>query len=122
MLSNPEQKAKLVTADLQTLRTSIPRSTTTLLAPGNLPDHGCKPWEVDGTARLSPPGIAGWADRCPVMVTGSEPGPGEEGEGSHPTAGIWSRFSLPCPQHLASSPERKSTVPRISTAVSNRAS
>lgn len=80
----------------QALSTIIPRSTTTLLAAGNLPDHGCKPWEVDdpGTARLSPPG---WAHGCPVMATGSEPGPGsspeEEGEGSHPAAGVMSCFS-----------------------------
>lgn len=80
----------------QALSTSIPRSTTTLLAARNLPDHGCKPWEVDepGTARLSPPGRA---HRCAVVVTGSEPGPGcspeEEGEGSHPAAGVMSCFS-----------------------------
>lgn len=29
------------------LGTSIPRSSTTLLAAGNPPDHECKPWEVD---------------------------------------------------------------------------
>lgn len=56
-------------------------------------------WAWRGTVSLSPPGIAGWAHRCPVMITGSELGPGsspghagEEGEGSHPAAGVMSCF------------------------------
>lgn len=57
-------------------------------------------WDRLSTARLSLPGIAGWAHWSPVVVTGSELGPGsspghagEEGEGSQPAAGVMSCFS-----------------------------